>query len=155
MRSAWFLLLALVLFPGLRAADLSLVRVWTGYRSAESFERISEYFTGEENPGGRTILRSRPEARAGYYWLVRTRAAAPAVVRLELDVLAPGAGAPRTFAFSSRLPAGSHVTLAGLTGADWPDADVRPVAWRLRVLDAAGAELAREESFLWTAPAAP
>jgi hypothetical protein len=57
--------------------------------------------------------------------------------------------------FKTRLPAGRHVTLAGLTGADWPQPEARPVAWRLRVLNGAGQELAAEQSFLWVASPSP
>lgn len=151
MRFARFLLLTLVSAVPLLAGDVALVRVWTGPRTADSFDRISEYFDGQENTGGQTILRTQPGARAGRYWLIRTKAAVATDASIELVVLAPGTDIPRTHRLSTRLPAGSHVTMTGLTGADWPDPDVRPVAWKLRVLDAAGNELAAEQSFLWTA----
>jgi len=149
MQFARLFLLALIPAAGLLASDVALVRVWTGPRTADSFERISEYFTGEENPGGQTVLRTQPTARAGYYWLVRTRTDATTEARIELSVLTAGSPAPMVHALATRLPRGSHVTLVGLTGDDWPDLDARPVAWKLRVLDANGRELATEESFLW------
>jgi hypothetical protein len=152
MHSAWLLLL-LALASALPASALELVRVWPGSRTADSFERISEYFTGRENPGRQTILRSQPAERGGYYWLIRTKAPVTLhSVILEITVTAPGTNDPVTHAFRTDLPAGSHVTLAGLTGADWPDPKVDPVTWRVRVLDANGTELAHEASFLWTSP---
>lgn len=152
MRFARFLFPALVLLApaATLAAELELVRVWSGPRTAESFERISEYFDGQENTSGQTVLRSQPAQRAGYYWLIRTRTADATAATVELAVLAPGESTARLYTFATRLPGASHVTMAGLTGADWPDIKARPVAWRLRVLGPDGRELAAEQSFLWT-----
>lgn len=155
MRFVRNFLFALLSTAALVASDVSLVRVWSGPRTAESFERISEYFSGQENTGGQTIVRTQPGSRAGFYWLIRTKAGAATDARIELSVLAPDAPAARTYTLSTRLPAGSHVTMAGLTGADWPQPETPPVAWRLRVLDSAGRELATEQSFLWVAPPSP
>jgi hypothetical protein len=151
MRSVRLFLLALIPTAALLASDVTLVRVWTGPRTAESFERISEYFSGEENTGGQTVLRTQPAARAGYYWLIRTKTGAATDARIELSVLVAGTDTPRVITLPTRLPSGSHATMVGLTGEDWPNLEARPVAWKLRVLDAAGNPLATEESFLWVA----
>jgi hypothetical protein len=153
MRPAWFLLPFALACSVVPAKAFELVRVWPGTRSAESFERISEYFTGRENTGGQTIVRSQPAERGGYYWLLRTRTpAALAGVTFELTYTAPHSAEPRTRLFHADLPAGRHVTLIGLTGTDWPELEAEPVTWRLRVLDAQGNELAHEASVLWTEP---
>ena len=147
---------ALSLTSVLRAADLTLVRVWPEYRTAASFERISEFFNGVENTGGQTFLRSQPAERAGFYFLVRTRAAAALTgARVELEVLLPGVEKPKTFTFPADVPAGSHVLLAGVTGKDWPGEKTAPTAWHLAVLAADGAVLASQQSFLWTNPVVP
>ncbi len=152
MRSAWLLAVVLSCAPALSAASsVELVRVWPGPRTAESFERISEYFTGRENTGGQTVVRTQAGQRAGFYWLVRTRCsvAQPGAV-IELAVTYPGTEAPKIYALKVDLPAGRHVTLAGLTGADWPDLEQEPVTWQLRILAADGTELARDASHLWS-----
>lgn len=150
MRTAW-LFLPLALASAVPLTAFELVRVWPGSRTADSFERISEYFTGHENPGRQTILRSQPAERGGYYWLLRTRtSSALSGVSIELTYTTPQAAEPRTTTFRTNLPAGGRVTMVGLTGSDWPDLEAEPVTWRLRVLDATGAELAHEASFLWT-----
>jgi hypothetical protein len=41
----------------------------------------------------------------------------------------------------------------GLTGPDWPDLKVNPVAWKLDILTADGKRLASEKSYLWEKPA--
>jgi len=135
------------------AGGVRLVRVWPEWHAAESFARLSEYFGGGENTGGRTVLRSQPKERAGYYFLVRTETAAAVVgARIELQVLLPGATEPKSFSFTADLAAGTHVTLAGLTGADWPSEKTTPAAWHLAVLAADGKVLAEEKSFLWAVP---
>jgi hypothetical protein len=143
--------LALFCAASARAADVTVVRVWPGYRTAESFDRISEYLDGQENTGGETVLRSQPAQRDGFYFLVRLKNASDAVAgaRVELSVITPASATPRTLAFTADLPAGQHVFECGLTGADWPDATAHPVAWKIVLRAPGGAELASAQSFLW------
>jgi hypothetical protein len=140
----------------LPAAGVTFVRVWPAYRTAESFERISEYFTGRENAGGQTVLRSQPDRRDGFYFLVRLKNAGDAVAgaALELSVITPASATPRVFTYPTAVPMGEHVFECGLTGRDWPGAKIHPVAWRLVVRAPGGAELARDESFMWAKPEA-
>lgn len=136
------------------ASDVRVVRVFTGWREAASFKRISEYFTGRENTGGEIILRTQPAARGGYYFLVRTDNDGPArEVRFRLEVVTEGATQPRRFEFSAALPAGNQVYQLGLTGADWGASTLTPMAWKLEIVDAGGQTLATEKSYLWEKPA--
>ncbi len=141
----------------LAAADLSAVRIWPAYRTADSFERISEFFDGKENTGGQTYLRSQPAVREGFYFLTRIKNPGTPLenVRVELSVITPASADPKVFAAfpAATIPTGSHVFQIGLTGADWPDATTNPVAWQLRLLSADGRELLKEQSFLWSLPA--
>jgi hypothetical protein len=138
-----------------RAAEVGVVRVWPGYRTADSFDRIGLYFNGGENSSGETIVRSQPAARAGYYFLVRldNPGAAVAGASFELSVVTPASPAPQAFVFKADLPAGSHAFDLGLTGPDWPGPKAAAVAWLLTVRAPDGAELARQQSFLWARPA--
>ncbi|KXU37923.1 hypothetical protein AXK11_01900 [Cephaloticoccus primus] len=138
-------------------AALELVRIWPGWRSADSFLRLSEYFGGGENRSGQTILRSQPSERGGFYFLTRIKnpGAEWADVRFELQVIRPDSPHAKTYTFAATLTAGSHAYNLGLTGSDWtgwdgksPE-DTQPVAWRLRLLDAQGRELLSKSSFLW------
>jgi hypothetical protein len=163
----------------LTAAELTAVRIWPSYRSAESFERISEFIDGRENTGGQTLLRSQPESREGFYFLTRIKNTGASLegVRFELSVITANSALPKTFTNfpATSIPAakqipqidlnkrgrklstydsrGSHVFQIGLTGSDWPDSAANPVAWQLRLLSADGQELLREQSFLWSQPA--
>lgn len=135
------------------AAEVRVVRVFTGWRDAGSFKRISEYFTGRENTGGEIVLRTQPAARGGYYFLVRTDNDGPArEIRFRLEVVTPGATEPRHFEFAARLPAGTQVYQLGLTGSDWAASTISPMAWKLELIDAAGQPLALEKSYLWEKP---
>jgi len=133
------------------AGDFKIVRVWPGYRPAESFDRISEYFGGGENSARRTVLRTRSDDRAGYYFLVRliNPGAAQPGCSWQLRVVLPASAQPRAFAFPTGVPAGNNVFELGLTGADWPNARTEPVAWKLVLQSADKRELVSQQSFLW------
>lgn len=133
-------------------AAVTIVRIWPEYRTQESFDRISEYFTGAENTGGQIILRTHPENRAGFYFFTRLKTPADITgARIELCVIAPDSAEVKTYAFDAPLLRKGAVLLdPGLTGPDWPDAAAKPTAWRLRLLDSAGAVIVSEQSFLWS-----
>lgn len=154
-----FLALALLL-PALaalaRAADVEFVRVWPAWRDDESFMRISEYFTGRENTGRETVVRSHPETRDGYYFLTRVRSDhAISGAHFVLHVVTPGDPAPKSCTFPAEVPHGSHVFELGLTGGDWPAKNTHPVAWHLELQSPDGKVIAAKSSFLWEKPAAP
>ncbi len=149
------LLLALVPAASTLAADLEIVRVLPGWRSAESFHRLSEYFGGKENDSGTKVLRSQPAEKSGYYWLIRLKNhhAPVAGARFELRVISPAAPEPKIFTFTADIPSGRSLCQLGLTGSDWPGAKAQPDAWHLRLLSADGATLLARESYLWEMPA--
>lgn len=149
------LFLGLLLASTSLLAEVTFVRVWPEWREAGSFVRIKEYFGAPEDTGRETVLRSRPDERAGYYFLVRTRNPGAAVsgARFELEIITPDSPLTKTFTFPADLPAREHVFLLGLTGEDWAGKKVQPVAWRLRLLSAEASELASARSFLWQMPA--
>jgi hypothetical protein len=152
---AALLLIALLPTASASAADLEIVRVFTGWRSAESFQRVREYFGGKESDGGIKVLRSQPAEPAGFYWLIRLKNphAPVAGARFELQIIGPVTPMPKTFTFSADLPSGSSLYRLGLTGSDWPGAKARPDAWHLRLLTADGQTLLVRESYLWELPA--
>ena len=136
------------------APEFALVRVWPGWKEAEDFTRLREYFGAAPDSGPRRVLRTSPDQRAGFYFLVRTRGAAVPAAVLELAVLRPDGPEPVTHRFPAALRAGGEVLELGLTGDAWPGGKrAQPVAWRLRVLGAGDRLLAEERSFLWVDPA--
>ena len=141
--------------PSTRAAEVEFIRVWPAWRDAESFERIGEYFGRGEITGRETVLRSRPDVRDGYYFLVRLKTGAVVPdARFELSVIRPDAPESKTFQFPATLPAKETVFQLGLTGADWPSGgEVHPVAWKIALVGADGRVLGEKKSFLWEKPA--
>jgi hypothetical protein len=136
-------------------AEISFTRVWPNWVDADAFETISEYFSGHEHTGKRVIHRSQPDARAGFYFLARVANTGAEIThaKFTLHVIMPGNPEPKTFTFPASLPARSTVFQLGLTGADWPDREIHPVAWKLDLLSATDELLATEQSFLWSKPA--
>jgi hypothetical protein len=154
MRSVLTAFLLLIVVSCAHAADVELTRVWPAWRSAESFERISEYFDGQENTGRHTVLRTQPNARAGYYFLIRAKAAANTTgAKFVLQIITPEAPEPKTHTFPITLGPKEAVFDIGLTGTDWAGRKTHAVAWRLSVVNAEGRELASQQSFLWSNPA--
>jgi len=155
MRVSLIVLFAFAAASVCAAADLTIVRVWPGYRTAASFDRISEYFGQAENAQAQLILRSQADKRAGYYFLVRVSNIGVTLpdAKIELQVITPFSPEPKTYLFSCTLPAKSNVLNLGLTGTDWPGKPKdEVVAWHLRLLSAAGTELANTQSHLWSMP---
>jgi len=142
------------------AAGLTLVRIWPSWHSADSFLRIGEYFGGSEARNGQTLLRSQPEERSGFYFLIRIKNSGQALAdaNFELQVIRPDSPHAVTYTFPANIATGSHAYLLGLTGSDWPGfggklaKDTHPVSWQLRLLDSQAHELLRSESFLWAKP---
>ena len=142
-------LLFLVTAAACQAAP-EFVHIWPEYHQLEYFERLGEFFGGQEQHPGRTILRSKPEERAGFYFLIRVKSAAeiPQGASWRLEIVRPGSPKTetRTFPIPSPILA---VTELGITGSEWPDPKTAPIAWRVSLLDASGAILITRASRLW------
>ena len=133
--------------------ELTIVRVQHEWRDAASFKRIAEYFDGKEHNGGEALRRSRPEERSGYYFFVRIKnpgALRPA--KAALQVVTSTSAQPVNYEFPVTLRAGDTVFNIGLTGADWPDSEQHPVAWKLDFVADDGHLLATATSYLWEKP---
>lgn len=138
-------------------AGVSVKSAYSREMGAEDFERISEFFTGQENTSGRLILRSQPDSRDGIYFilLLDTPAASlPAGSVFKGEVIRSDRSLP--LAFEWKVPAqaksGKEVLL-GLTGADWNSEAINATAWRITLVDANGNSLAEFKSYLWQLPA--
>jgi len=136
--------------------EMTIVRVHHEWRDAASFKRIAEYFDGEEHNGGEALRRSHPEERSGYYFFVRIKN--PGAVRpakAALQVVRSTSAQAVSYEFPVELRAGDTVFNIGLTGADWPDSKLHPVAWKLDFLADDGHILATATSYLWEKPVTP
>src|SRR4051812_35790644 len=71
-------------------SGVTVVRVFTGWKEGNSFKRISEYFTGKENPGDTVVLRTRPDQRSGFYFFVRlNNAGSSTPVKVNVEIVTP------------------------------------------------------------------
>ena len=149
------LLAALPVLALAQAGPLAIKHVYTGWRDAASFKRISEYFNGQENTHGEAMLRTHPDQRGGFYFLVRVSNPGPArSINATLHIITAANARPADYHFSTELKAGGETVFnLGLTGADWTDPKGNPVAWKLELTDGAGQPLAAETSYLWEKPA--
>lgn len=138
-----------------QAGPLTIKHVYIGWREAASFKRISEYFSGQENTHGEAMLRTHPDQRGGFYFLVRVSNPGPArAIKVALHVITSGNARPTDYHFSTELKAGGETVLnLGLTGEDWTDSKGNPVAWKLDLTAGEGQLLASETSYLWEKPA--
>jgi hypothetical protein len=147
------LFLALVAAVAAPAAEAKIVRVFFGWREAASFKRIAEYFDGREHTGGEIVVRTKPDHREGFYFLVRLKQDAPAAgAAFVIHVIFPGSPRAKAFTLPADVPAGETVFNLGLTGADWPSRETHAVAWKIELKDGTGAVLASEKSYLWDNP---
>lgn len=131
----------------------SFVRVWPEYRTEESFQRLSEFFSSTKKQDRQLTLRTHEEERAGFYFTTRVKISeAEAGAVLVVEYILPENDQAKLHFFSLDLKKGSTGFLIGITGNDWPGAKVTPSAWQVRLLGSDGKELAREHSFLWDLP---
>lgn len=134
----------------MQAQDVTLERVWPSYRDAASFTRLLEYFGGAPDAANRNALRSQPDKRAGYYWLVRTDAAEDVPgCTFKIEIHRSDQTDAQVYTFPHSVTAGSYTVNVGITGTDWIDPTERPVAWRLTLLSPDGSPLIAQHSFLW------
>ncbi len=151
-----FILLLSILSPLQAEEPLTITRVWSGYREAKSFKRISEYFSGKENTGGQLIVRSQPENRAGFYFTIRAQASNTSsfpLSKVRLEVITPETPTAKTFDFTvPPIDKTNALLLLGLTGSDWPKPEDHPVAWKFSFFNTKEEIIAEEKSYLWELP---
>lgn len=142
--------------PLTAAEPIDFTRIRPKYRETASFKRISEFFTGKENPGRNIIFRTQPENRDGFYFAFRVEAPKGAKVpagTVALLVYLPNATEPTEYTYDLEAQKKRWVpVMIGLTGSDWADPEANPVAWRLEYRTPTGEITAFANSFLWALP---
>ena len=146
--------LGCALTPKQAVTSVEIEEIEPRYIETEQFKRISEYMTGREHVGDRVILRTQPEYRAGYYFILvldnNVRRLPNGTVVIG-EFYAPHSLGKHTHEFT--LPsqrASTDEIFIGLTGEDWPEKDGVPAAWRFTIKDANGAVLGEQQSYLWS-----
>ncbi len=131
-------------------------QVYFRYIPEANFQRISEFFSGEENPGSRRILRSDAESRSGFYYILRVNPvwnALPEGSILRVHYVPSGGVRVVSYDFllGEQLKDWSGEVFFGLTGEQWKSASKweQPIAWKLELLTSGGEVLADRQSMLW------
>ena len=145
-----------VLLYACRAFAFDIVSAYPQFMEEQSFQRISEFFSGTEKSGPYLIVRTQPDVRGGEYFIItldkRVRTL-PEGTRIKLEVVRPDSNTPPAYTLEipSKRP-NTRQICAGITGSDWPDADIRPLAWKISFINSEGKIIAQKQSYLWTYP---
>lgn len=150
------LLCGLLLVAGVTVRAVEIDYSTSRYEQAQTFKRISEYFSGQENTGNRVILRTDPQVREGYYFIFSLDESAqklPEGAIALMQIIWPGNPKPQEYSLFLPIPRENKKELwFGLTGQVDPGENAHPVAWKLSLLSPDGTVLAEKKSFLWEHP---
>ena len=120
----------------------------------QDFKRITEYFTGREYTGWKIYCRSNPQVRSGFYFVVKVggkKIQLPISSHWIVDWVTSADPTVKTQKISiPDLRIFGKEVFVGLTGDDWYDRSLKPLAWRLELIDGQGATLGSDQSFLWS-----
>lgn len=130
-------------------AELTIVS--TEHRDASYFKRLSEYFTGKENPGRYSIVRTEPASRDGFYVSLKAsgEVALENIAAIRLQYIPAGTQEITTIDLSVDSIEKRRI-LVGFTGHQWSGTESRPIAWKIELLSTNGATLDSAQSFLWS-----
>ena len=133
---------------------LTVKTAYNRYYEAGEIRPISAYFgsaiTGQ---GFRTVVATQPDRPEGQYFLLQLRDRRDAAAALARITLFAGENRePQTHQWDLSNKDLRRWLYLGLTGSDWPDPKLEPVAWRIEILDAGGNLIAEWKSFLWEMP---
>ena len=146
-------LLFLLFISGSLWAGLNLEVRNTTFLHTNDFRRLPELFTGVEYTGNKIFVRSTPEVRSGYYFIVIVKGEIIDIAqKYHWEISWVSSSNPelicKHFPQNNADFFGKEIFI-GLTGNDWPGESVYPLAWRIRLLDEQSSTLAESKSFLW------
>lgn len=141
-------------FKPLLVAKVALEVRNNSYFTVRDFKRIPEFFTGKEFQGWKVYCRSNPKERDGFYFVVKVSGISSEMspnAYWKLDWISSINPASQTVKIPVNNPdiVGKEVFI-GLTGNDWPGKLVKPLAWRICLMDSEDHVIAKRQSFLWS-----
>jgi hypothetical protein len=146
MKSILLILFSITLASIAGAAEI----LYSKHQDENEFKRISEHFSGKENPGRYSIVRSDPSQRNGYYVALKLEDSdqADKIVSLRIQFVKPGSMEIQSQTLSTESVQKKRI-LVGLTDGDWVQENKIPTAWKIDFLDGQGKSLFHSQSFLW------
>jgi hypothetical protein len=132
-------------------SGMQIQTAYTRHYQEDEIRTVGQYFTSKFlRLGFRTIVASDPEVPTGQYFIIRTKGSpASKPVAAHMILYRTDSKDPQEWTWSLENVQLDKWLYLGLTGADWPDEEVQPLAWRLELRDAGGAVVASWNSFLW------
>ena len=151
-----FGLLALISLLGLLDINANVsqspLKIQIRFHPENDFVRLSEFFTGRENTGNFTILRSQ-KRRSGLYFYVPLEESKIKVEKIhsfKLSIIDSRNLTSRNFKFQmSRKGKRQKRILLGITGDDWDEKDDRLIAWEIKILGENDKDFQVAMSSLW------
>ena len=134
--------------------SVEILEIKPRYMETEEFKRISEYMTGEEYQGDRTIIRTQPDNRNGFYFVLilnKDIRRLPHDSKVIGEAYVPHLVDLQTYTFN--LPperASSNELFLGITGTDWVDPQAVPSAWRFTIKDGNDRTIGTAQNYLWS-----
>lgn len=137
--------------------SVEILEIQPAFMEENAFKRISEYLTGVEEQGDRTVLRTQSQSRRGFYFTLRLDERIkhlPRGTRVIAELYTPAKLELQRFELALPAKRGSNrELLVGLTGSDWPYKNERvPAAWQFVIEDPNGKRLGSAQSYLWGKP---
>lgn len=153
MQRIWIALFLLIA-PASLVPGLTIETAYTRYYEEGDIRPIGQYFGGQlAGQGFRTVIASQPDSPGGQYFIAQlrdTRTGQAGSARMTLYTTE--SKDPFTWSWDLSGIALDRWIYLGLTGSDWPEEAVQPLAWHIELLDSAGKVVAEWKSFLWGQP---
>lgn len=152
--AAHFLFIALLIFGEVGliqqaiAASLFFYPVKSHFFEQRPYQPFFRYIDKPTSHSGPFLGVSNPTVRAGYYFITALNqplSQLPEGSVLTLDYMV--STKPNLVSHTFHLPVTNSAKIyLGITGEDWPHADIKPAYWRLTLADAQGIVLAKQQS---------
>lgn len=139
------------LFSMASAPAVSIDSAYTRFYEDGEIRPIRQYFGASLiGQGFRTVIASQPEQPRGQYFLAKLEQAASGNVASARLTIYPSVGKdPVEFVLDLKGKSLRKWLYLGLTGSDWPNPEIQPMAWKIELLGSGGELVSEWKSFLW------
>lgn len=130
---------------------VSIDSAYTRYYQDGEIRPIRQYFGASLiGQGFRTVIASQPDQPRGQYFLARLEGDLSATVQTARLTIYPSVGKDaKEYTLNLSGKSLRRWLYLGLTGSDWPDPDIQPMAWKIELLGPGGELVSEWKSFLW------
>lgn len=139
------------LVPLTQLTAVSIDSAYTRFYEDGEIRPIRQYFGASLiGQGFRTVIASQPDQPRGQYFLAKLEGETSTPVQTARLTIYPSVGKDAVeFTLDIEGKSLRRWLYLGLTGSDWPDPEIRPMAWKIELLGPGGTLLSEWHSFLW------